>query len=275
MSRTVRKAAALLLVCAFWLPLAGCEPVGEPIVRRVRQRGAVEVVDGGAGRLNCEQSALLPGTIALYCFEEEEIYDRVSDSTGDHHGTITGTKARRTKGPLGLGLALRFTDTNFSTYVEIPDSEAWELEEGSISFWLKTDTCSDDSQGILSRDARHQDSPGHLGIRLSADCDWWASSEGESQQVQVQSIEPLVPDRWSQVAVNFGPPDLELYLDGRLTGKEPVAWGIAGNSNPWAIGADLRGSDEGSAAPPADFLRGAAIDLLRISSERVSFPDLE
>ena len=233
------------------------------------------MLDGGVGRLNCEQSAFLPGSIALYCFEEEDDFNLISDSTGDHHASIVGTKTRRVNGPLGLGLALRFSDTNFSTYVEIPDSEAWELAAGSISFWLKTDTCSDDSQGIVSRDARHQQSPGHLTVRLSADCEWSVSSEGDGEQVQVQSIKPLVPDKWSHITVNFGPPDLELYLDDRLTGRESVHWGIEGNDNPWVIGADLQGSDEGSATPPGDFLRGAAVDLLRISSKRAVFSDLE
>ena len=275
MKQMASRSAAFLLVCALSFSAAGCEPEGEPIIRRIRQGARAEVLDGGAGRLNCRQSALLPGTIALYCFEQEEDFDLLSDSTGAHHATIVGTKTRRVNGPLGLGLALRFTDTNFSTFVEIPDSEAWELEEGQVSFWLMTDTCSGDDQGILSRDARHQQSTGHLTVRLSADCEWSVSSEGDGDRVEVQSIEPLVPDRWAHITINFGPPNLELYLNDKLTGKESVRWGIAGNDNPWVIGADLQGSDEGSAYPPGDFLRGAAVDLLRISSERAAFSDLE
>jgi hypothetical protein len=275
-SRTLRSRAfgsALFL----GLALCACDPVGEPITRRVHpsNAGAVITPDAGEGRLNCDQSARLPGTVALYCFEEEGPADRVADSTGDHHGDVVGTKVRRVRGAYGLGMALRFSDTNFSSYLELPDSDDWDLEKGSISLWLRLDTCPNDGQGIISRDARHQNEPGHIGIRLLPGCEWSVLSEGSEDRVEVDADEPLVPDRWSHIWVNFGAPALEIYLDARLVGRAPVQWGIAGNDNPWAVGADARGSDDGSAGPPADFLRGAEVDMVRIGSERGHFSELQ
>jgi len=83
--------------------------------------------------------------------------------------------------------------------------------------------------------------------------------------------------------VRFGPPDLELWVDGVLATRAELlvtdgAWvasecglpttaGLAGNANPWVLGASTHDSDEDLATPVDGHLVGA-IDDLRISASR-------
>lgn len=249
-----------------------CDPVGEPIIRpQLYNSGKIVEPDAGYIRLDCDQSAQLPDTLSIYCFENHDRGDDiVVDSTGKHDGTIVGTKTRRVRGPTCCGMARRFSDTNTSSYIEIPDSPDWDLDEGSISFWLRISVClvGDQNQGIISRASIDHEESGHFALVLLSECKWAAFISEGGETIAVHSEESLTPGKWSHVNVNFGPPTFELYLDGQLIAERESTAATSGNRNPWVIGADTREALPGTASPPAHFLTGAAIDLLRISATR-------
>jgi hypothetical protein len=249
-----------------------CDPMGEPIIRpELYNSGRIVEPDAGYIRLDCDQSAQLPETLAIYCFENHDrAYDMVVDSTGKHDGKIIGTKTRSVRGPTCCGMARLFSETNSSSYIEIPDSLDWDLDEGSISFWLRIGTClvEDQSQGLISRASNDREETGHFALILKDECNWAAFISEDGETVEVRAEESLTPGKWSHINVNFGPPAFELYLDGKLIGEKEIEAGTSGNRNPWVIGADTREATPGTAFPPTHFLTGAAIDLLRISSAR-------
>ncbi|MBN1656638.1 MAG: LamG domain-containing protein [Deltaproteobacteria bacterium] len=257
----------------------GCEPVGEPIASPdLFNSGRILEPDAGYIRLDCEQSAELPETLAIYCFEDnDQPNDIVVDSTGQHDGKIIGTKTRVVRGPTCCGMARFFSESNSASYIEIPDSHDWDLDKGSISFWVRINACfiAGQSQGLISRASADRDEDGHLGLLLLSECNWAAFAAVDGEAIEVRADRSLTPGKWSHININFGPPGLELYLDGRLVAEDTFRSGMEGSRNPWVIGADTREAKPGTASPPVHFLTGAAIDLLRISSARNKLVFLE
>jgi hypothetical protein len=249
-----------------------CQPIGEPVVLPESYNGGVILEpDAGYVRLDCRQSARLPDTLALYCFDgDEETSLTIGDSTGKHNAKIVGTKTRQVLGPTCCGIALQFSETNDSSYLEIADSPDWDLEQGAISFWLRVNECPplETRQAVISRASSDSDETGHFAIFLLPGCDWSVSLCVTGSCIDVRAHAALTPGQWSHLNVNFGPPDLELYLEGRLVAEGNTTSGLIGNRNPWVIGADSFRAVPGVATPPAHFLTGATIDMVRLSSAR-------
>jgi hypothetical protein len=246
--------------------------VGEPVViPESYNAGKILEPDGGYIRLDCDQSAALPETLAIYCFDDDvKTSDTVLDSAGKHEARIVGTKTRLVRGPACCGMARQFSETNDSSYIKIPDSFDWDLNQGAISFWLRVDACPTraQGQGLISRASVDSAETGHFSVILLPGCNWSVFLTGDNEDIEVRANAPLSPGQWSHLNINFGPPAIELYLEGKLVAQNALRVGTAGNRNPWVIGADTREAEPGTATPSAHFLTGAAIDLLRISSAR-------
>jgi hypothetical protein len=167
-------------------------------------------------------------------------------------------------------MALQFSESNTTSYIEVSDSPDWQLDQGSISLWLRVDACPARApgQGLISRASSDRAETGHFGLFILPACSFAVNLTGDSDSIEVRANTALTPGQWAHVNVNFGPPGLELYLDGRLVASDETTLGTSGNHNPWVIGADTSEANPGAATPPAHFLTGAAIDLLRISSAR-------
>jgi hypothetical protein len=275
LSRTKLAATALLLYAAS----TSCDPVGEPIVLpELYNSGRILEPDAAYMRLDCDQSAQLPGTLALYCFDDDPTAgSAVGDSTGKHGATVVCTKTRRVRGPTCCGMALQFSETNTSAYIEIADSPDWKLKQGSISFWLRLEACpsQEEGQSLISRASSDQAEAGHFNLTILKECNWSVRLTRNGKSVEKRADAPLTPGQWSHLNVNFGPPGLELYLDAKLAAEDPVSWGIDGNHAPWVVGADTRDAKPATVALPAHFLTGAAVDLLRISSIRNKLAPLD
>jgi hypothetical protein len=171
---------------------------------------------------------------------------------------------------------VRFTFTGNEadiTYLDVPDSPDWQLESGSVDLWIRLDPVSTGEvpQGIMSRDARSVNKPGHfslarrlpgneIGLRLQRVDDTYTT----------QTV-PVHEGEWHRIAVNFGPPYVELFLDGVLQAKGD-AWGIDGNLNPWAIGASNAFSEEGASTPISKPFEGS-VDDVRISRVRRAYAE--
>ena len=234
-----------------------------------------------------------PGTVALYTFDDdvgEVISDRASQNPGD---VVNGTAADYIAGPGGCGRAISF-DAASQIYGQIPNSDAWELTEGSIDLWVwpVDDGVLPIMAGIVSRDATGVTEGGHFTIYQ------WHHTDPDSIVVRIQSegfnlgytmcsTEPLQFGRWNHVGVNFGPPRAELWINGVYTedpvqildydGVTPIdcnvvaTQGIDGNSNPWTLGVSQGQSADSVSGGYFRPLAGGALDHLRISDTRRDF----
>lgn len=210
-------------------------------------------------------------TLALFTFDGPKGGQTIVDLTGNWVGYLRGTGFIWLTGRDGCGYALGCMGDEKS-YVEIPNNATLEqLKEGSIEFWLRLDKQGlGYEQGILSRDAKGTVKPGHFSVWVVANkvC-VQLLPPGKNKGYKVYSPQ-ITSDTWYHVGINFGPPTLELYLDGKLVGKTSNTSGIDGNQNPLVIGAGTWLSEEGAAEPIISTLIGD-IDQLHFRSARRAF----
>jgi hypothetical protein len=239
-------------------------------------------------------------TRALYLLDDSPPAVLV-DAVGAHDAVTTGDALGSVPGRCGR--AVRFPPLGSAGHA-IADgtSPAFDLTMASIDFWLRTpDHPVDPVQtvSVLSRDSMGLLEPGHLTVYLDLDGhiivrlqttdprdDAWLCTE-----------QPLTPERWTHVGVNFGSPALELVVDGvphasvepRTTLTPPTAGatpaerpadcgnsltdgrGIAGNDEPWILGASSQNTALGTADPVNGGFASGELDHLRISRVRRDF----
>jgi hypothetical protein len=273
------RVTALALVAT----LTGCQGTSDTIAVRREQSGtdaAAPIAGGCPGPGSADA-----GVVALYPFDDDEGRSQVADTVGGHNGSAQLGLVSTVEGPEDCGRALAFGEQG---YVVIDDSPAWDLESGSIDLWLWVPAELTDHVGVVSRDQRDRDDPGHFTLfvddaghalaRVQP-----ASASGELDALSCSEVE-LPREQWLHIGVNFGPPRVELYLDGELvSGLGPSTlrdecgqdgpFGIAGNDLPWVLGRATHHS-EGILDTLELPATGFAIDHLRISNRRRDFAAL-
>jgi hypothetical protein len=261
---------SIVVWCVALAAAPGCGRGGfEPVALPSQGSDLVDPVISGGGEL----------TILDF---EENGGSFVGDSLGRHPATIVGDGVGWTAGPPGCGRALAFAgDSGREGFAEIPSHSAWDMSVGSLDLWFLPGPAPADLEMLLTRDASGQTRDGHFTLGYSEAGRIFLRQQRVDAEQFICS-EPVVPGQWVHVAVNFGPPVSELYIDGRRVtpdaevivdgspcdGARP--FGIDGNDNPWAIGASNWAAVEGTGRPVSNFLHGAAIDRLRIRSERAT-----
>jgi hypothetical protein len=163
--------------------------------------------------------------------------------------------------------SLKFDGLN--DYLEIPHSDAYLLNEGTIEFWFKANDVTT-TQGIFSKDSNGYDTGGHLSISIDG-----ATSK---LRVRLQSVKasynlfsdkPISANTWYHVAFTFGRDGMKLYINGEApltntyTGGLGTTSGGKGNFEPIAIGAATWRSDDLVATPIKAPFNGL-IDEVRI-----------
>jgi hypothetical protein len=237
--------------------------------------GAVAPIKAPTDAVRCSAQPAA-GVLAQFDFESLlSQLPRVTDAREDHHGVWQGDPPTLEPGPPGCGQALAFGNSGES-YVEIPHSPAWDLNQGAVDLWFKPESCGDEEQGVITRDAENAQFSGHFRLFWLDDCRLAARTQvaspvGADVAVEVATSNPLDVGRWNHFAVNFGAPGLELWLNGQRVGFAPTMSGIAGNTNPWTIGTSNDKSAEGSSIPTWKPLRNAAVDRVRIWNRREDF----
>lgn len=225
------------------------------------------------------------------------------DDTGVHDGALFSGAAESVAGPIGCGRALGVT-AGMAGVVE--DAPAFDLALGSIDFWVLAPDV-EDTVPLLSRDALGADTE-HVTIFLSRTEDEVGDGDARHLIVRHQSMEtaaavcsevPLPVGVWVHVAYNFGPPRMELFIDGvlqesgdiptvpgggipacdgrtndpDLAGDPPPFVGGIQTTLPWFIAATAQGTDKVTQQPQT-FMAGGALDEIRISSVRRNFSEL-
>ncbi len=192
--------------------------------------------------------------IALWRLGETSGNDAL-DETGLHPGTYHGP----TLGVDGFtagGTAAQFSHRD---YIEIPHSDDFLLDSGSISLWFM-DTSSTNKAGLLSKDSQRYDTGGHLTmythqgrvkVRLQ--------STDESYTVEST---PITLDQWHNVVFTFGDDGMDLFFDGVWVDEHDYAGGLGsssggvGNFEPWVLGAASWQSRDQSVTPLQHYFSG-------------------
>lgn len=247
---------------------------------------------GGDGATDSDSRCPFPAdkhTVALYTFDDANtplVEARGRTPTGLQRGTGTkfdGNNARSGCGRAAVIPGNEPTGLRAKGFIEIPDHAAWDLTVGSVQFLLRFRTGMTRTRGVLSRDAVSTGGPGNLAVILDRNNILAARLQGIGANQYACHTGALRADTWYRVKINFGSGGMTLAVDGKTSpqttaldlgtargkwacGTGQVTGGIAGNNEPWVLGADAQVTPIGS-APPADVQLGldGMIDQLRIS----------
>jgi hypothetical protein len=229
--------------------------------------------DGGvAGR--CPEGAI-PSGLALYTFEGIEGAATTTDLVGGRVATVRDGAVSARPGPDGCGDAVYFPEGN-RAYLLIADAPEWDLPEGSLDFWVQPHAPITRTFAFFSRDAGMEANPGH--IRMVTDSSGRPSvriqdGDTETGHLNLRPDGPLSVGEWHHIGIVWGPGGGELWIDGVMVDRSDLEWGLDGNDNPWTIGADNSGAEEGSDPPSRvrSQVEDLAIDHFRISATRREF----
>lgn len=238
--------------------------------------GSIEI----APPLDCGE--LDADVVAYYRFETIDDMPMV-DETGNHNGIMwMDNDPDQDPGPTGCGNAFVGGDMIAG---QVADSADFDLERGSIDFWVRPPAPTATQRALVSRD-NQGNGPGHLTIMLSTVTTDGTPRDGhlvvrhqDGVSVARCSVAPLPPGMWAHVGYNFGPNGVELFIDGVLQQTDGIAevpgndlpcdgiggGGVVTDNDLFVGGSELNGS-------LGFFYRdGGALDEVRISAVRRDF----
>jgi hypothetical protein len=277
----VRRAwAALVVVC-------GCDYVFR--IDRVDLPGTDARADDAAA-IRCGRDP--DGVVAYYPIDGDGDTTQITDrGPAALHGSVSAGSVATTTGPAGCGEALQIIDGREAS---IPHDERFELASGSVDLWLRPIPLSSPSptRVVIARD---------LGNNNAGDLSVFEHRLATAELILIVRLQSgsttisgggtyrcshvtLTAGSWYHVAVNFGPPGLELYVDevlqtgaqlttlngeaitcGTSTADQDAAAGIAGATDKsWFLGY----GDVFETQVVRRFLSSGALDHIRVSSER-------
>jgi hypothetical protein len=252
--------------------LVGCDRPDDVIATL----GAIDVPASPCALPAGQQRAL-----ARFDFEDAAGAVTLQDAHGLADAQLVGGSFVPVPGPAGCGSALGFESA--SLLAEVPNVPAWDLETGSVDFWVQMPDVSG-TYGVLGRDHVGTDLPGHLSFWVTPDSTVTARLQGAAVHATHCTDVALRPGQWAHVGFNFGAPGSELYVDGQLatrTGDSRVetvvpecggttSEGIAGNEQPWVLGFDTSRVEDELQGLLSHFT-GGAVDAFQISAVRRDF----
>ncbi len=201
------------------------------------------------------------------------------DQLGRHNANALPTQAPVTPGPSGCGNAF---DASGGRYLVIENNASFDLAQGSIEIYARVPLPGDEDIGIVSRD-REGNGLGHLDVVFNPTNQVVVRLQDEPDLVQeFRCSTPQIEGDWIEISINFGVPDLELFINGvaaveagalyvgvAQTCGGQTALGLGSHDDPWVLGASLRNSL--TPGEPVTIPLGTAVDEFRLSNARRSF----
>jgi hypothetical protein len=188
----------------------------------------------------------------------------VADSEGGNNGSQSGDVTAGVAGNGDGGTAIDFDGVD--DYIEVAHSDAYLLDNGSLSFWFYSDNLSG-HHGLVSKDSLNLDTGGHLHVYTDGSV-LKARLQSTSTSYEVQST-GLSTGTWYHVVVSWGSGGLKLFRDGverdtdSYTGGLGTTSGDIGNYEPMVFGACIWNSGDLTASPVENYFDGR-IDDVRI-----------
>ncbi|MEO0386134.1 MAG: LamG-like jellyroll fold domain-containing protein [Pseudomonadota bacterium] len=160
-----------------------------------------------------------------------------TDQTGNgHDGMFQNGATTGGTGWNGSGTAAVLDGDD--DYIEIADSTDFDLAQGAISVRFNADDLSG-TQTLVSRDSTSFDDGGHVMINVKSDGRIMVRLQSDSKSYTLSSDRGAVADNaWHHVTLTFGPDGAVLYVDGAEVDTNSYTGGIAGNDEPWTLGAN-------------------------------------
>ena len=161
------------------------------------------------------------------------------------------------------GRAIRFEDDD--AFAVVAHNAAYEVLQGTVALWFKSDDVDDGDQTLLAKDASGRGDGGHMRIMIVEGGQLlvrMAPGDGGNNREWI-SNQPIVESgEWSHVAVGFGQDGIEVWFDGRRlpdsafspVEEEGVALSqykeffLVENQQPWVLGADTHATPDASSA---------------------------
>jgi len=207
-----------------------------------------DVIDGGDGI-----SASEP--VILMHFEDGAASTAADDSGNGHDGIYQGNAQPGAIGWNGTGTAASLDGDR--DYIEIPDNTDFDLSAGTVAIRFNANNLDSD-QALVSRDSNGFDGGGHFRLVIQDDGSVYLRMQSDTQSYTVTSPAGTVgAGAWHHVAISFGPDGIEMFVDGASVATDSYAGGIAGNDEPWTLGADQHLSSDGVAAALTNHFDGA------------------
>ncbi len=226
-----------------------CDPVlviGTGRKGAARQRVQVELRADALDSDALENEILALGPVAYWRLGETSGTTAV-DAVGTQNGTYRNGVALGDGVPFRCDPAPRFDGVN--DFVEIPHHNAFLVANGSVHFWFKAPDVNR-MQGLFCKDSAGYDSGGHLRIVLGIG-QIHAHQQTTSADYE-SNASGLQPNTWYQVVLTFGSHGMILYLNGVPIDYRNYKGGLAGNTQPIAIGVDLQTAGDGTTAGWSD-----------------------
>lgn len=196
------------------------------------------------------------------------------DSVGGNGGTYNNSPTLGETGFGDGGTSVNFNGTN--TYIEVPHSAVYKMDDGAISFWFKSSDLSG-HHAIISKDSSGFDTGGHFHIY----------TDGALLKVRFQSTTTtytvqsgaITTGTWYHGVFTFGSNGMKLYLNDTEVDSDPYMGGTgttsggSGNSEPMVFGAGTWTSGDGVITPLTYYYAGH-IDDVRIYNSAIDADDV-
>ena len=160
-------------------------------------------------------------------------------SSLDNDATLHGKYVRDIDSPINDNdTATQFWDGG-KAWATIEHNDAYELENGTISFWMKDTGHIGEDTGLFSKDSSGYDDGGHLSIMTDSDGSIKVRLQSDSGSYEVKSdAGSITLNEWSQVTFSFGDEGMKLYIDGTLVDTDSYTGGLENNTSAIALGAN-------------------------------------
>ena len=198
----------------------------------------------------------------------------VDESGNGHDGAYTGDASSGVAGALTGDTDTAATFDGSNDYVEIPPSTDFQLSQGSVTMWFNAATIGS-QMGLLSRDSSGFDGGGHVTIWVNNSGQLEVRHQDTSSSYTLDSGTATVSaGEWHMMTYSWGPDGMELNLDAQSVASNSVVTTLAGNDEPWIVGANQWASGDGVADNVTDFFNGQ-IDEVALFDQPLTDADIQ
>lgn len=160
-------------------------------------------------------------------------------------------------------------------HINIQHSNAFEVDDGSLSIWFQVDDLNHsvdsslDGLALFSKDSSGTDNGGdHLTIYVGSDGGVNVRHQSSSTSYEALSSAGLVTEsQWHHLVYSFGADGMQVFLDKQLVASNSYTGGISGNPEPIILGSNAwtTGNNQSLPANLKDHFNGM-IDDMRLYS---------